>query len=197
MKLFVFCLFIFGNSLVFSQTRVLPSYYRQSLNIDSIVSCTPDGLIFYPEIKVYPRKVFSNNREKRRFDRLANNFRRVYPYAIEISRTYKNIEDSISLFTSKDARKQYLKLREKQIMQQYRPVLVKFTMSQGVLLVKLLDREAGKTAYVVLEELKGSVKAFFWQGLAVLFGNNLKAEYDANKEKDIEYLIKLYNDNSL
>jgi len=40
-------------------------------------------------------------------------------------------------------------------------------------------------------ELRGKFSAFFWQGLARIFGHNLKSEYDPNgADKDIEYIVQ-------
>jgi hypothetical protein len=122
----------------------------------------------------------------------------VYPYALELSKTYKNIDDTLSMFSSEKSRRKYLNTREEQIMSQYKPILSKFTLSQGVLMVKLMDRESGNTAFEIVDELKGSVTAFFWQSFSLMFGNSLKAEYDSNGEdQEIEYLVKRYKDKTL
>jgi hypothetical protein len=195
LSIIIFC-FLAEDS--FSQIFKLPKYYRESLNVDSIVKNTPDGLIFFPEIAIYPRNHPKNNRDRKRYDKLVNNFKKTYPFALEISQIYRNIDDSLSLFRTEKDKQNYLKVREKQIMNYYKPQLSNFTLSQGVLLVKLMDRESGSTAYEIVDELKGSVTAFFWQGFALMFGNNLKAEYDAKgDDKEIEYLVKRYRDGSL
>jgi len=181
-----------------AQIFKLPKYYRQSLNIDSIVANTPDGLIFYPEVSVYPHKNPKTQREKKKYEKLVRNFIKVYPYVLTLSKTYQNIDDTLAMFSSEKSREKYLAVREKQIMDHYKPILSKFTLSQGVLMVKLLDRESGSTAYEVVDELKGSVTAFFWQSFALMFGNNLKAEYDSKgDDKEIEYLVKRYKDKTL
>ena len=57
-------------------------------------------------------------------------------------------------------------------------------------MIKLVDRETGSTTYEVLKELKGGFSAFIFQGIARLFGSNLKSEYDAQEEdKMIEDII--------
>ena len=58
----------------------------------------------------------------------------------------------------------------------------KLTITQGIILVKLIDRETGHTSYEVIKDLKGGFTAFFWQGIARIFGNNLKAEYNPDGE---------------
>jgi hypothetical protein len=181
-----------------AQNFKLPKYYRHSFNVDSLIAVTPDGLILFPEIVVYPHKNPKTNRGQKKYEKLVRNFMIVYPYALELSKTYKNIDDTLSMFSSEKSRRKYLNTREEQIMSQYKPILSKFTLSQGVLMVKLMDRESGNTAFEIVDELKGSVTAFFWQSFSLMFGNSLKAEYDSNGEdQEIEYLVKRYKDKTL
>jgi len=190
-------LFVFANEAK-AQKFKLPLYYQKFLNIDSLMDNTPDALYFYPEVNVYPHPERKTNRERRRYEKLVRNFIKVYPYAVEISMVYKNIDDTLGMFSDDEQRRKYLNVREKQIMDQYKPKLKKFTLSQGVLLVKLMDRESGTTAYEIVDELRGSVTAVFWQTFALMFGNSLKQEYDANgDDKEIEYLVRRYNDGTL
>ena len=64
------------------------------------------------------------------------------------------------------------------------------TISQGKLLFKLIDRETANTTYFWIEAYRGSVSAFFWQGLARIFGTNLKSEYDPDgADKLIEEIV--------
>jgi hypothetical protein len=64
------------------------------------------------------------------------------------------------------------------------------TITEGRILIKLVDRETGNTTYEVVKELKGNLSAFFWQSIAVVFGSNLKVHYDAKGEdKMIEDII--------
>ena len=75
-------------------------------------------------------------------------------------------------------------------MGEFEKEVKKLTISQGIILVKLIDRETGRTSYQVIKELKGGFTAFFWQGLARIFGNNLKAEYDpVDKDRVIEDIV--------
>jgi len=182
----------------YAQKFRLPKYYQMFLNIDSLIDNTPEVVYFYPEVTVYPQAERKTRRDRRRYDKLVRNFVKVYPYAIEISEVYRNIDDSLFMFPTDEYRKKYLNVREKQIMKFYRPQLKRFTLSQGVLLVKLMDRESGATAYTIVDDLRGSVTAVFWQTFALMFGNSLKTEYDAmGDDKEIEYLVKRYKDGTL
>ena len=63
------------------------------------------------------------------------------------------------------------------------------TISQGEILIKLIDRETGNSSYGLVKDIQGGIPAFFMQSLARLFGHNLKAEYDPEEERDIETII--------
>jgi hypothetical protein len=66
------------------------------------------------------------------------------------------------------------------------------------LLLRLIDRETGDTSYNLIREYKGGVPAFFWQGIARIFGANLKDKYDVEEEdKMIEHIIKLIDTGAL
>ena len=80
---------------------------------------------------------------------------------------------------------------EKEMLRKYSKELKKLSISEGAILIKLIDRETNKTSYELIEEFKGSVPAFFWQGIARLFGNNLKTHYNPDGEdKEIEKIVR-------
>ena len=54
------------------------------------------------------------------------------------------------------------------------------TITQGRLLIKLIDRETQNTSYALIKDYRGKLSAAFWQGIARIFGTNLKEEYDPN-----------------
>jgi hypothetical protein len=65
------------------------------------------------------------------------------------------------------------------------------TILQGRILVKLIDRETGHTSYDLVKQLRGSFQAWMWQGVAQLFGNDLKGEYDPQgDDRVIESIVR-------
>jgi hypothetical protein len=171
----------------------MPKYIMQSLDIDSIYASAQMPVIFADEIFVFPQKTFKNNRERKRYNKLRHNFKKVYPYALLIEEELNAIEKVVHRLPTEEAKEAYIKKKEKELMDKYKDTMKKLTMSQGFMLVKLIDRETGNTAYHLIEELKGSVVAFFWQGIALLFKNDLKAKYDAEvSDREIEELVVLW-----
>lgn len=116
---------------------------------------------------------------------------RAYPYAKLAAIELKFINDSIANIPNEKKRKQFIKIREKQMKADFEKDLRKLTLTQGRILIKLVDRETGNTGYALVKDLRGSLQAFFWQGLAKLFGSNLKSQYDAEGEDvQIENIVR-------
>jgi hypothetical protein len=107
---------------------------------------------------------------------------RAYPYAKLAAVQLKYINDSIAKIPNEKKRKEFIKQTEKQLKNDFEKDLRKLTLTQGRILIKLVDRETGSTSYSLVKDLRGSLQAFFWQGLAKLFGSNLKSQYDSQGE---------------
>jgi hypothetical protein len=116
---------------------------------------------------------------------------RVYPYAKLASTKLKYINDQVATMTNERQKKRFIKETERELKNQFEQELKKLTMTQGRILIKLIDRETGSSSYSLVKELRGSLQAFFWQGLARLFGSNLKTEYEAEgQDQMIEQIVK-------
>ncbi|GHV00763.1 hypothetical protein FACS1894159_07190 [Bacteroidia bacterium] len=125
--------------------------------------------------------------------RLIRNVKKVYPIAREANRRLRDVEDH--LLTLKTTREQdrYIKSVERDLKEEYTPVLKNMTFSQGKILIKLIDRETDNTSYELVRQLRGNFSAFFWQSIARIFGANLKDTYQRDGEdKLIEEIITLY-----
>ncbi|MCK5134411.1 MAG: DUF4294 domain-containing protein [Bacteroidales bacterium] len=148
-------------------------------------------MIELPEIRVYHRQDFEYLLLKRRYRRLIRNVKKAYPYSKIAGNGLKELDRHLATIENEKEKKAYIKQVEKEIMDQFEKEVKRLTITQGIILVKLIDRETGKTSYEVIKDLKGGITAFFWQGIARIFGNNLKAEYDpVNKDRIIEDIVK-------
>lgn len=130
------------------------------------------------EIWVYPRNKFDNPRQERKYHRLIQRVKKVYPYAMKAKELLHKYEpEYLSMRTDRE-RRLLVKKVEEELMSKYKEELKKFSITDGKILIKLIDRETGKTSYTIIKEFKGSFAAAFWQTVARLFRNNLKDEFD-------------------
>ena len=149
--------------------------------------------IFLDPIVCYAEYNFNKNaKQKAAWDRLKYNVKKVYPYAILAAAKLKEYDRLLAQFTNENEKKRYMKVVENQLKKEFGDELKQLTITQGRILIKLIDRETGKTSYNLVKDMRGTLSAYMWQGLALMFNSTLKEEYDAQGEdRAIEYAIKL------
>jgi len=144
------------------------------------------------EVYVFPKKKFRTRREYRRYTRLIYNVKKAYPWAKLAGQKLAEVEEEMLKLDTEKEQKDYIKTVEKELLGEYTDDLKKLTVTQGKILIKLVDRETGDTSYELVRELRGKISAVFWQALARLFGSNLKMVYDPHGEdKSIEEIVRL------
>jgi len=141
-------------------------------------------------IIIYPKRIFKNKRERRKYNRLIRNVKKVYPYSIIIKNIFVETEFVLDNMENNRKRKKYLRTKEKELKRKFEGVIRNMTYSQGRILIKLVDRETSHTSYELVKHFKGGVAAFFWQGIAKIFQTSLKYEYDPDgTDKWIEEIV--------
>ncbi|MFO7791112.1 MAG: DUF4294 domain-containing protein [Bacteroidales bacterium] len=184
--------------VVQSHSQQKTVYEPPEVNLDSLFVHSEQHVMMGPEVLVFPEMNKKSRSGQRKFDRLTRYFLKVYPYAKLINETIDDIESDLDKFQDDRLKKQYIRYREKQLREKYGKDIRKLTISQGLLLIKLIDRETGDTSYEILQEFKGGFLAGMYQGVARLFGHDLKKGYDPKGEdKEIEILVKLYENGQL
>lgn len=155
-------------------------------------------LAYLRDLNVYPPLKFKNKKQEEFYWRTVRDVKRALPYAKIVGAELRRVNVLLQEVDRESERKKYLALYEKEIFKKYEKELIKLTVNQGRLLLKLIDRECNSTSYDLIKSYRGSVTAFFWQGVARLFGSNLKAEYDAaGNDKIVERVIVLVESGQL
>ncbi|MBN1182735.1 MAG: DUF4294 domain-containing protein [Bacteroidales bacterium] len=158
-----------------------------------------DGDTFFvatiEEVYIFPRHKFKNRWEERRYRRLIHNVKRAYPYAVLANKMLQEINENVKKIPTEKGRKEYMKQVEEDIKAEFEEELKGLTITQGRILIKLIDRETGDTSYDLVKELRGTFSAVVWQTLARIFGSNLKSEFDATGEDKLidEIVIMIEN----
>ena len=146
-----------------------------------------------PLVHILPVYVFSRPVDLRRYRRLVDAVKKVYPIAKIARAKMATMEAELTRLPTKKAQKEYIKQVYHEIKEEYTPVLKRMTRTQGRVLLKLIDRETEYTAYEVLKEFRGGFVAGFWQGVSKIFGQDLKSQYDKDGEdRMIEQIVIYY-----
>jgi hypothetical protein len=123
------------------------------------------------------RRIFSGF-QYWKYERLVYNVKKVYPYALIVRDKFKDVNAALEKLPDDKAKRKYLKEVEKQVFHDYEGDMREMSITQGRILIRLIDRETNITSFELIKEYKGSISASFWQGIARLFGTNLKEGYD-------------------
>lgn len=145
-------------------------------------------IVNLPELDIDLMSRYFEITETRQGRRLVNNVRKVYPYA-KLASDKLHEYDTLLAYANSDAeRRRMMKQAEQEISDQYTEELENLNFTQGAILIRLIDRETGNTSYKLVQELRGKVRAFFYQGFARLWGYNLKTEFDPKNNPEDEQI---------
>jgi len=144
-----------------------------------------------PTVNVFPKNKFKSQHEEQQYWRLVMRVKKVLPYAKEAAILLQKYEKDLPPGTKGKDRRVYVKKAEEVLINKYGPEFKKMSINDGRILIKLIDRETHRASYDLIRDVKGGVPAIFWQGVARIFGNNLKSKYDPfGEDRQIEQIIQ-------
>ena len=144
------------------------------------------------EAIIYPPMKFKNKREEENYYKLIRDVKKTLPYAKMVYDTLIETYEYMETLPDDKARQEHLKRMEKELFKEYKPELKKLTLSQGKLLIKLINRECNQSSFNLLKAFLGSFRAGFWNFFAGMFGASLKSDYDPKGEDaTIERVVTL------
>ena len=144
------------------------------------------------EVVVRAIREWKSEDERLQYLRLKRNVLRVLPYAIYAQKRYEQLDRELALAKSAREERQLIKICEDEIKEKINSDVKNLSVSQGKILIKLIERQTGHTSYKLVRDMKGGVSAFVYQGVARVFGHNLKATYDPEEDFIIENIIREY-----
>lgn len=141
-------------------------------------------LTYIKNITVYPPMKFKNKKEEEFYWRTVRDVKKTLPYAKLAFATLCETYEYIQTIPDPKLREKHLKTLEKDIFEQYKPVVKKMTKSQGKMMLKLINRETDQTSFNIVKAFLGSFRAGFWQTFGRFFGLNLKSGFNPKKNKE-------------
>lgn len=143
-----------------------------------------------PSVRIHGERVFKSAKEKRKYNKMVNDVKKVYPYARVAGLKIKEFNLSISKTSNENTKDVLMERAEADLKKTFEKDILDMSYTQGKILIKLIDRETGSTSYDIVKEFRGTLQAMFWQTLARVFGNNLKWEYnELGDDKLIEEIV--------
>ncbi|WP_430425470.1 DUF4294 domain-containing protein [Maribacter litoralis] len=141
------------------------------------------------EAYVFGKLKFSSYDEKLRYYILRRKTQKVYPYAKMAAERLVELNDSLSNMKNNRKRKKYTKKVQKFIEEEFSEELKKLTRTEGQILVKLIYRQTGTTAFDLVKDLRNGWRAFWYNTTAKLFNISIKEEFHPDLVEE-DYLIE-------
>lgn len=132
---------------------------------------------------------FKNQEEWMMYYKYKSRIQKVMPYVKIANQLYAELKTEKEN-DNKRGYRHYRKDVEKEMRTKFEKELKDLSVGQGEMLFKLLNRETGNNAYFIIKEMKGGVTAWFYQLVGKRYGYDLKENYDPQKEKMIELIIR-------
>ncbi|WP_430907855.1 DUF4294 domain-containing protein [Maribacter sp. 2-571] len=177
--------FGYGWSQVEEQPMDSITEKRIIIEGDSIIRSAID----LGEVYVFGKLKFDNYKAKLRYYILRRKTIKVYPYAKMAAERLVELNDSIDKIKKKRRRKKYTKKIQKYIEEEFSAELKKLTRTEGQILVKLIHRQTGTTAFDLVKELRSGWRAFWYNTTAKMFNISIKEEFHPEAVRE-DYLIE-------
>jgi len=141
------------------------------------------------EAYVFGKLKFSSYDDKLRYYILRRKTQKVYPYAKLAAERLVELNDSLSNLKNGRKRKKYTKKVQKYIEEEFSEELKKLTRTEGQILVKLIYRQTGTTAFDLVKDLRNGWRAFWYNTTAKFFKISIKEEFHPDQIEE-DYLIE-------
>ena len=173
------------KTLIISLLITIKSFAIQYNPLDSTYYIT------LPTCDIVSDRVFKTAKEKAEWNILKANVKRVYPYSIYVKMKLAEMDAQLHFYKTKKEKNIFITKSEKELIKSFESEIKKLTVSQGKVLVKLIHKETNSSTYQIIKERRGIVPSMLWQGVSLMFGGNLKVEYDKDTDKNIEDIVNL------
>ncbi|MBL6453471.1 MAG: DUF4294 domain-containing protein [Porphyromonas sp.] len=141
--------------------------------------------VLLPEIHVSgtPHKPLTKT-ERYAYWRRVRDVKKVLPIAEELSRMITETYEYAETFPTERERKAHLARVKKELVKEYTPRMKNLTLGQGLLLIKLMNRQTGSTGYEIVKSIYGGLTATWYNTLAKIYGGNLDMTFDPEHVED-------------
>jgi hypothetical protein len=188
-RIFLFTIFLFSFSFISAQEG------EGSGVSDTIVYIQDSDTIreiIIEEVSITDEnKVKLTKEEREQIKLLERRVRVVYPYAKLTAEKLTQINTTMAKLKTQKEKKKYFKLVEKYLNEEFEPKLKKLSRKQGQILVKLINRQTGKTTFDLIKDYKSGWKAFWSNNTAKLFNIDIKKTYDPMEVPE-DFYIETY-----
>ena len=186
MKRILYLYILLATTIISAQLKdSLPNFNDEYI----LVKAGDSLMIRLNEVTVLPKHKFKEKNDILYYYWLRKKVFKAYPYATLAAKRVDSVNSRLSRIKSKSKKRQYVKRVQKYLEEELTAPLKKLTRTEGRILLKLIHRQTGKTAFDNVKEIRSGWKAFWYNTTANMFKLSLKSEYKPETENE-DYLIE-------
>lgn len=170
-----------GLTVVDSLTKMEPALTELSIRgkvYTALITEEGDTLIMdvFNDISITSMRSFEDEDDYRKYLKQRRYASKVYPYAREAIRIFREVEWAEENMPKKQRKKRIKELQE-ELKNEFEEPLSKLTKLQGKILIKMIEQELDETMYNLIKKLRGRFRAFYWHNFGKLYSYDLKEGY--------------------
>ncbi len=117
---------------------------------------------------------------------------KVYPYATKAIEIFRK-QEALTSHMDERYKREYLRLLHKELKEEFEDPLKKLTRTQGMILIKMIEKELDTPLYYLIKNLKGGINATYWSTLGKFFGHHIKDGYHKGEDPILDMVLNDFN----
>lgn len=144
------------------------------------------------DVSISAPRTFEDYDEYRKYIRYRRYAQKVYPYAVEAIKIFRELEVATKDLNRRKSRRHVRRL-QKDLKREFSDPLKNLTKTQGLILTKMIERELDTPMYDLIKDLKGGFTALYYNQFGKLYGYKLKEGYIEGDDKIMDIVLQDYN----
>ncbi|HRW76119.1 MAG TPA: DUF4294 domain-containing protein [Saprospiraceae bacterium] len=144
------------------------------------------------EVTIRSKRIFASRDDEALYNKYRRYAIKVYPYAIEAIKVFREMEKNTEDMRRRD-RKKYIKKLQDDLEREFEEPLKNLSKTQGMILVKMIEREQKRPMYDLVSELRGTFTAMYWSTFSYFYGYRLRRGYVEGDNRILDMVLKDFN----
>ena len=144
------------------------------------------------EVTIRSKRIFANKDDEALYNKYRRYAIKVYPYAIEAIKVFREMERNTEDMRRRD-RKKYIKKLQDDLEREFEEPLKNLSKTQGKILVKMIEREQKRPMYDLVSDLRGTFTAIYWSTFSYFYGYHLRRGYVVGDDRILDLVLKDFN----
>jgi hypothetical protein len=142
----------------------------------------------FADLTVTSKREFASMDEYNKYQRYRRYAYQVYPYAEKAIRIFKEVRLQTAEMR-RGKRKKYTKELQEQLKTEFETPLRNLSKTQGMILMKMIEKEVQAPMYFLIKDLRGNFTAFYWNTMGSFYGHKLKDGYKKGKDTILDLVL--------